>query len=90
MAKKKFIQAMHLKKGALHKELGVPQGKKIPEGMLAKAAKAKGKLGQRARAAEMLRSLPRHHEPGVITKEASKDVISSMEVQVNPKGSHTK
>lgn len=37
--------------GALHKELGVPQGKKIPHAMLAKAAKAKGKLGERARLA---------------------------------------
>lgn len=28
---------LHLKKGALHKELGVPQGKKIPHGKLEKA-----------------------------------------------------
>ena len=36
---KKFIQGMHMKKGALHKELGVPQGEKIPKAKLAKAAK---------------------------------------------------
>ena len=32
---------MHMKKGALHKDLGVPEGKKIPEKKLAKAAKSK-------------------------------------------------
>lgn len=51
---KKFIQAMHMKKGALHKELGVPMGKKIPKKTLKKAAHAKGKLGKRARLAETL------------------------------------
>ena len=45
--------------GALHKQLGVPQGKTIPKAKLAKAASAKGKLGQRARLAETLIGL--HH-----------------------------
>ena len=45
--------------GALHKEMGIPQGKKIPAGRLAKAAKAGGKLGQRARLAETLKKM--HH-----------------------------
>lgn len=40
--------------GALHKQLGVPQGQKIPSAMLAKAAKSKGVLGQRARLAQTL------------------------------------
>ena len=40
--------------GALHKELGVPEGKKIPAEKLAKAAKAGGTLGRRARLAETL------------------------------------
>lgn len=30
----KFIQGMHLKKGALHRDLGVPEGEKIPAGKL--------------------------------------------------------
>jgi hypothetical protein len=34
----KFIQKMHMKKGALHKELHVPEGKKIPEKKMEKAA----------------------------------------------------
>ncbi len=41
--------------GALHKELGVPQGKKIPSGKLEKAEHAGGKLGKRARLAETLK-----------------------------------
>jgi hypothetical protein len=43
--------------GALHKQLGIPQGQKIPAKKLAKAAKAPGKLGKRARLAEVLRGL---------------------------------
>lgn len=60
MSKKKegkWIQGMHMKKGALHKELGVPEGKKIPAKKLAKAAKAGGKEGKRARLAETLKGL---------------------------------
>lgn len=44
-------------KGALHRELGVPEGKKIPAKKLAKAAKAGGKEGERARLAETLKGL---------------------------------
>ena len=43
------------KPGALRAQLGTPAGKKIPAGKLAKAAKAPGKLGQRARFAQMLK-----------------------------------
>ncbi len=57
--KKKWIQGMHLKKGALHKEMGVPEGKKIPEKKLAAAAKKPGKLGKRARTAETLKGFHR-------------------------------
>ena len=58
-AKKKFIQkAIHKsKEGALHKQLDVPQGEKIPLGKLAAAAKKGGKLGQRARLAQTLSKL---------------------------------
>ncbi len=57
---KKFIQEMHMKKGALHKEMHVPEGKKIPAKRLAAAAKKGGKLGKRARLAETLKKL--HHK----------------------------
>jgi hypothetical protein len=52
---KKWIQKAIKHPGALHKQLGVPQGQKIPGSKLAKAAKAGGKLGQRARLAQTLK-----------------------------------
>ena len=56
LKKKNWIQAMHMKKGALHSELGVAQGNKIPAKKLAGAAKKSGKEGKRARLAETLKS----------------------------------
>jgi hypothetical protein len=41
--------------GALHRQLGVKAGKKIPASKLAKAAKKGGVLGRRARLAETLK-----------------------------------
>ena len=43
------------KPGALRASLGVKKGEKIPAGKLAKAAKAPGKLGKRARLAQTLK-----------------------------------
>lgn len=57
---KKWIAGAIKHPGALHKELGVPKGKKIPAKKLAKAAKAGGTLGKRARLAETLKGL--HHK----------------------------
>jgi len=53
----KWIQKAIKKPGALHKELGVPAGKKIPSSKLAAAAKKPGKMGKQARLAETLKSL---------------------------------
>lgn len=55
--KEKWIQGAIKKPGALHKQMGVPEGKKIPAGKLAKAAKTGGKLGQRARLAQTLKKM---------------------------------
>ena len=44
-------------KGALRKSLGVKEGQKIPAKKLAAAAKAPGKLGQRARLAQTLKKM---------------------------------
>lgn len=52
--RKHFIQQAIKHPGALHSELGVPQGQKIPESLIRAAAKKGGKLGQRARFAETL------------------------------------
>ena len=54
MATKNWIAGATKNKGALHRALGVPQGEKIPEGKLKKAASAGGKLGKQARLAETL------------------------------------
>lgn len=43
------------KPGQLHRDLNVPQGQTIPMSMMEKATKQKGKVGQRARFAMMLR-----------------------------------
>jgi hypothetical protein len=53
----KWIQKAIKKPGALHKEMGVPMGKKIPAKKLAAAAKKPGKLGQRARLAQTLKKM---------------------------------
>ena len=53
--KTKFIQEAIKKPGALRAQLGVKGDKKIPAKTLAKAAKAPGKLGQRARFAQLLK-----------------------------------
>jgi len=58
MAKPKdWISDAIKKPGALRKELGATPGKPIPIKTLAKAAKAPGKLGQRARLAQTLKKM---------------------------------
>lgn len=55
---KKWIQKMHMKKGALHKELGVPAGKKIGEKKIEKATHSKNPtLAKRANLAKTLSRL---------------------------------
>lgn len=57
----KWIAKMHMKKGALHKELGVPVGKKIPSKKLKKAEHSKNPLlRKRAILAETLAKLRSH------------------------------
>lgn len=57
MSKKHWLAGAIKHPGALHKQLGVPQGQKIPEGKLEKAAGAGGTLGRRARLAETLKGM---------------------------------
>lgn len=57
MGKKHWIAGAIKHPGALHKQLDVPQGQKIPEGKLSKAASAGGTLGKRARLAETLKGM---------------------------------
>jgi len=53
----KWIQKAIKKPGSLRKQLGVKSGQTIPTKTLAKAAKAPGTLGQRARLAQTLKGL---------------------------------
>lgn len=57
MSGDKWIQGAIKKPGALHKELGVPEGKKIPEKKLKEAEKKGGKIAKRAHLAETLKKL---------------------------------
>ncbi len=61
-----FIQKAIKHPGALHKELGVPEGEKIPEKKLEAAAQKGGKLGQRARFAETLKGLHHSYSKGAV------------------------
>lgn len=57
MTSKNFIQGAIKKPGALRAQMGVKAGETIPKKKLAAAAKAPGKLGQRARFAQTLAKL---------------------------------
>lgn len=57
MAKSNWIAGATKNKGALHRNLGVPEGQKIPAGKLAKAAASGGKVGKEARLAQTLKGL---------------------------------
>lgn len=56
---KHWIAGAIKKPGALHKQLGIPQGQKIPAKKLAAAANKGGTLGRRARLAQTLKGM--HH-----------------------------
>ena len=54
----KWIQSMHMKKGALHSQLGVAQGKKIPAAKIEKASHSSNPtLRRRAILAQTLKSM---------------------------------
>jgi hypothetical protein len=58
MANEKWIQGAIKHPGALHKQLGVPEGKNIPAKKLAKAAHSNNpKLARRARLAQTLKKM---------------------------------
>lgn len=56
---KKWIQKAITHPGALHRQLGVPQGQKIPAAKLEAASHKPGLLGQRARLAQELKKFHR-------------------------------
>lgn len=60
-----------LKKGALHRDLGVPQGQPIPAAKLEAAAKKPGKVGERARFAETAKGF-KHGKTKTVSNEVKK------------------
>jgi hypothetical protein len=62
--KKRWIQRAlrKHKKGALHRQLGIPAGETIPVSLLKEAAHAPGKLGQRARFALNVRKFQKRRK----------------------------
>ena len=55
----KWIAKMHMKKGALHRAMGVPMDKKLRSNAVAKLAKGKGVNVQRARLAQTFKKMNR-------------------------------
>lgn len=75
--KKNWIAGAIKHPGALHRELGVKQGTKIPAKRLAAAAKKGGKLGRRARLAQTLKGL-HHKKKGMRCKKKHKHTSACM------------
>lgn len=60
---KRWIAGMHMKKGALHRQLGVPEGEKIPEAKLEAASHSDNPtLRKRANLAKTLKGMHRSHD----------------------------
>ena len=55
--KKNWIKGAIGEKGGLHKSLGVPEGQKIPDEKIRKAAGKGGKVGKQARLALTLKKM---------------------------------
>lgn len=75
---KNWIKSAIQKPGALHRQLKVPAGKKIPASKLAKAADKGGKLGRRARLAQTLKSFKHKKSPKFKIPESIKDIGRSL------------
>jgi hypothetical protein len=68
----KWIGEAMGKPGALHEDLHIPLGQKIPQSVLEKAAKQGGTIGRRAKLALTLEGF--HHDKGKSAKEVAKAV----------------
>lgn len=84
--KKKWISGAIQHPGALHEQLGIPEGKKIPASVLEEAAKKPGKLGKRARLAQTLKGMRSGNTsyvptggviPGTETSQVVETIITS-------------
>lgn len=80
---KNWIAGAIKKPGALHKQMGVPQGKKIPSGRLKAAASKGGTLGKRARLAETLKGFGKGQD--VTRDDYERDPTSADSLTMSPK-----
>jgi hypothetical protein len=74
--KEKWIQKAIKKPGALHKQLHVPAGEKIPAEKLKSAAEKGGKLGKRANLAMTLKKFKEEYEEHSIFDQMIQEVLS--------------
>lgn len=83
-----WIQSAIKHPGALHRKLGVPEDKKIPEAKIETAAKKGGKLGEEARMAETLRGLNKKAENRIIAQikkaEADRETLRDVGLDLYP------
>lgn len=77
---KHWIQSAHIKKGALHRQLGVKAGSKIPVSTLKRAAGKGGVEGRRARLAETLKGL-NHKDMAMKKMDMKKKAAKKMPVK---------
>ena len=76
--KKNFIQKMGLKKGALHNDLGIKEGEKIPKARLEAAANSPDKkVAKRAETAMMLEGLSKKKKTPLRSSEMKKKMYSA-------------
>jgi hypothetical protein len=81
----KWIQKAIKHPGALHRQMGVPAGEKIPAKRLAAAAEKGGKLGQRARLAETLKGFS--HLPSGVSLTPTGDIGAHRAAEARELGS---
>lgn len=86
--KKNWIAGAIKHPGALHRELGVKVGHKIPAGKLASAAKKGGKEGKRARLAETLKSFHKGNKKHKIKKKLGPSYHTQAQAYIQDMKSH--
>lgn len=71
----------NLKKGALHHDLGVPAGEKIPVAKIREAAKGDGKTAKRARLALTFRDMDHKRKKGSASDEEAHRRIKNAAIE---------
>ncbi len=75
---KNWIKGAIKKPGQLHRDLGVPQGEKIPQSKIASAAQGSGKTAQRARFAQTLKKFAKGGSVDMLPGMDKKPIMGPM------------